>query len=89
MNHWMYDIDRANSEIRIYDGNSNEISTSPVTLSSNQVQIPADLIPAVAQEFQNEVNETKANDNTDTAISDRAMRIIIILSNTDRNLEPL
>ena len=84
--HWTYSVDAENDQARIYDVNSDEISTSPVDLPAKGKQFPGDLIPAVAQEFKEEVNQTKADDDTDTAISDRALEIILILANPDRNL---
>lgn len=84
---WTYSYDKQNSQVRLYNSNSNEIYNSPVDVSGGdqELNVPGDFIQNVALELQKEVNDNQQAGN-EIIITDYAMECIQVLAAPERSI---
>lgn len=83
---WTYELDLDNDRVMVYNSNGNQLNNSPHTLTSEDNSFPADLTPCIAAELQEEINSAKQNNNK-YILTDRAVKLIQVLSNIELHLD--
>jgi hypothetical protein len=73
-----YEYDEDADDVHVYDNTGTELQNSPVAVN-NGIEIPADLIPVLADELKYECENN--------GLSDRALDLVIVLADTNQLVE--